>query len=69
MNLNIDDFDAAKAGEAVKIDTNGQTFYLLSQELYEQLLQLDDSQVTKEEIDLLADEADAIISQSETDEY
>jgi hypothetical protein len=69
MDLSIDDFDAAKAGEAVKIDSKGQTFYLLSQELYEQLLQLDDSPVTREDIDLLADEADAIISRSETDEY
>lgn len=69
MNLKIDDFDAAKAGEAVKIDTDGHTFYLLSQEMYEQLLQFDNSPVTKEEIDLLTDEAEAIISLSETDEY
>jgi len=69
MNLSIDNFDAAKAGEAVRIDTNGQTFYLLSQELYEQLTQFDDSAATKEELDLLADELDTIISLSETDEY
>lgn len=36
---------------------------------YEQLIQVDDSPLTKEELDLLADEADAIISQNETDEY
>jgi hypothetical protein len=35
---------------------------------YEQLIPLDDD-ATKEELDLLADEVDAIISLSETDEY
>ncbi|MEO8499220.1 MAG: hypothetical protein ABI614_29495, partial [Planctomycetota bacterium] len=67
MDLSTADFDAAKADGLVKIDTNGQVFYLLSKERYEQLTQADDSPVTNEELDLLADEADAIISQSETD--
>jgi hypothetical protein len=66
MVLSTDDFKAAEAGEPVKIDTNGNTYYLLSQALYEQLTQAEDSPVTHEELDLLADEVDAIISQGES---
>ena len=69
MKLTSENLTAAQAGEPVRIDTNGKTFYLLSQRVFEALQRMEDGSVTKEEMDLLADEADLLISQSETDEY
>jgi hypothetical protein len=59
---------AARKGQPVKIEADGHTFYLLSQQTYDALEKVDDNVMTKEEMDMLADEADAIIDEGETDE-
>jgi hypothetical protein len=59
---------AARKGQPVKIEADGHRFYLLSQQTYDALEKVDDNLMTKEEMDMLADEADAIIAEGETDE-
>jgi hypothetical protein len=69
MELKTEDLAAAQEGQHVKIQANGHTFYLLSQQAYDKLEEVDCDVMSKEEMDLLADEAHAIISEGETDEY
>ena len=69
MELKTEDVTAAWEGRHVKIEADGHTFYLLSQQVYDELENVDFDVMRKEEMDLLADEADALISEGETDEY
>ena len=69
MELNTEDLTAAQEGQHVKIQANGHTFYLLSQQAYDKLEEVDYDVMSKEEMDLLADEAHSLISEGETDEY
>jgi hypothetical protein len=69
MELKTEYLTAARKGQPVKIEADGQTFYLLSQQTYDALEKIDDNVMTKKEMDMLADEADAIIAEGETDEY
>lgn len=65
MELTAGDLTDARKGQHVRIQAEGDTFYLLSQQVYERLEQVDYAVMTKQEMDLLADEADAIISAGE----
>ena len=69
MELKTEELTAAQQGQHVKILANGHTFYLLSQKVYEKLEEVDYDAMTKEEVDLLADETHAVICDGETDEY
>jgi len=69
MELKTEQLTAARKGQPVKIVAEGHTFYLLSQQAYEALENVDYDVMTKEEMDVLADEVDALISDGETDEY
>ena len=69
MELTTDDLSAAREGQHVKIQANGHTFYLLSKQAYDELDKVDYGVMTRQEMDLLADEADALISERETDEH
>ena len=69
MELTAEDLTAAQEGQHVMIHANGHTFYLLSQTAYCELEKVDCGLMTKQEMDLLADEADALISEQETDGY
>lgn len=69
MELKTEHLTAARKGQPVRIEAEGHTFYLLSQQAYDALEKVDDDVMTKEEMDLLADEADALIAEGETDEY
>jgi hypothetical protein len=69
MELKTEDLTAAQEGQHVKILAKGHTFYLLSQQAYNELENVDGDVMTKEEMGALADEADALISERETDEY
>ncbi len=55
MHVTSEQLQAAERGEAVRIETGGKIFILLSRRVYEDTI--DDSPWTNEEIDLLADEA------------
>jgi hypothetical protein len=69
MELKTEHLTAARKGQPVKIEAEGHTFYLLSQQAYDGLQNVDYDVMTKEEMDVLADEVDALISEGETDEY
>jgi hypothetical protein len=69
MELKTECLTAARTGQAVKIEADGHTFYLLSQQAYDALEKGDNHVMTKEEMDVLADEANALIAEGETDEY
>jgi hypothetical protein len=69
MELRTEDLTAAQEGQHVKIHANGHTFYLLSQQAYDKLEEVDYDVMTKAEMDLLTDEAHAVISEGETDEH
>ena len=64
MTLTDDQLQAAKRGGAVPVQHNGETYYLLSEKDY--FDQIDYSPWTKEEIDLLADEAAEFAARGET---
>jgi hypothetical protein len=69
MELRTEHLTAAQGGQHVKIQADGHTFYLLSQQAYDELEEVDHDVMTREEMNLLADESHAIISEGETDEY
>jgi len=69
MELKTEHLTAARQGQHVKIEAEGHTFYLLSQQAYGKLEEIDHDPMTQEEMNLLADEAHALISEGETDEY
>lgn len=69
MELKNDVLTAAQRGEHVKIQAEGHTFYLLSREAYDEFGKVDYDAMSTEEMNLLADEACAIISESEADGY
>lgn len=66
MELSVDQLQAAAQGQAVAIEVNGKSFVLLSRAAYED--DFDFSPWTKEEIDLLADEAAVIVAGDGLDE-
>lgn len=69
MELRTEYLTAARKGQPVKIEADGHTFYLPSQQTYDALEKVDDDVMTKVKIDMLAVEADAVIAEGETDEY
>ncbi len=69
MELKTEYLTAARCGQPVKIEADGHTFYLLSQQAFDALEKVDDHVMSKDEMDMLADEASAIIAEGETDEY
>jgi len=69
MELKLGNLSAASEGQHVKIQANGHTFYLLGQQAYDVLERLDCGVTTKQEMDLLANETNALISADETDGY
>jgi hypothetical protein len=66
MELTLDQLRVAEEGEAVRFETGGKAFVLLSQEAYED--SLDFNPWTVEEIDLLADAAMELVSGDGLDE-
>ena len=69
MELEAQDLTAAEGGEHVRIQAYGHTFYLLSEEAYDRFGRVDHGVMSRQEMDLLADEAHALIAEGETDEY
>lgn len=67
MEISTEQFQTASDGNVVKIQINGQIFYLLSEKKYEELDDLDYGPMTKEEMDLLASHAADLI-QDDLDE-
>ena len=65
MTLTHNQLQAANQGEAVKVEHNGETYYLLSSSLYDELDVVDCSPLTSDEIDLLADVAADIAARGE----
>ena len=66
MQLTMEQLSAAERGDAVRIETGGKAFVLLSERVYEE--SLDYSPWTPKELDLLADEALALVSGDGLDE-
>ncbi|MCY2996270.1 MAG: hypothetical protein NTY19_51735 [Planctomycetota bacterium] len=66
MQLTMEQLSAAERGNAVRIEADGKAFVLLSQRVYED--SLDYSPWTATEMDLLADEALALVSGDGLDE-
>ena len=69
MELKNEVLTAATRGEHVKIQAEGNTFYLLSREAYDEFGKVDYDVMSAQEMNLLADEANSIISNREIDEY
>ena len=69
MELTQEQLEAVARGEAVPLTVAGQECVLVRRDAYELLqAEYDSSPWTKEEMDLLADEAERITSESEEDE-
>ena len=66
VQLTSQQLKAAEQGEAVKIEADGRAFVLLSRAVYEE--ELDFSPWTRQEMDLLADEAMELVTGDGLDE-
>jgi hypothetical protein len=66
FQLTSEQLKAAERGEAVKIEAEGKAFVLLSQAIYEGDLEF--SPWSRQEIDLLADEAMQLVADDGLDE-
>lgn len=53
MELKTEDLTAAQEGRHVQIQANGHTFYLLSQQAYGRLEEVDWDVMSQEEMDLI----------------
>jgi hypothetical protein len=66
MTLDVDQLNAVEKGEPVTLNVSGTECVLVRKDIYLRLeAEFDTAPWTSEEMDLLADEADAIISSIE----
>ena len=70
MTLSVEQQKAVENGEAVALNLSGTECILVRKDIYRRLeAEIDATPWTTEEMDLLADEAEAMISRMETDEH